>query len=157
MLAVRLHVDEEASTAGREALPRDGTQVSTDPRHGFAAGSSFALAPMPVSLADSLIFSAFPWVAAHLDLHSSRIMTCTSLREYEQGEFFVQGVETFGQHARAGDPGRDPEVSDQHQRVAETDPSRLELRAFGDTLHFEADEILADGQSPEFLDDFLLC
>ena len=101
------------------------------------------------------MFSAFPWVAAHLDLHSSRILACSSLRENEQGEFLLQGVETLGQHAGAGDPGRDPEVSDQHQRVAEADPSRLELRAFGDTLHFEPDEIVADGQSPEFLDDFL--
>ena len=120
---------------------------------GFKSGRNFSLDAMPLSLADSLIPSAFPWVAAHLDLHSSRVFTFSSLREYEQGEFLLQGVETLGQHPRTGDPGRDPKIPDQHQRVAEADSNRLDLGAFGDTLHFESDEVVSDGQSPEFLKD----
>src|SRR5262245_10081149 len=67
-----------------------------------------------------------------------------ALGEDEQGEFVVKCFETARQHARARGPCREPEETNELERVAIADTRRRHAGAGGDAGHREAHEVVAE-------------
>ena len=67
----------------------------------------------------------------------------------------MESLESSRQDPGAGEPGRDPEVAYEHEGVTIADTPGRYSHPTSHAFHFQVDEVVAHGQSPELLSDTL--